>query len=54
MCFCFHSLKVIQVNVPTPDTEVTQADQSYEDLEDLLELTPQTDGLFISWMGMPK
>ena len=33
--------------MPTTDAEIAQADQSYEDLEDLLELTPKNDVLFI-------
>ena len=52
--FAFLPLKVIQVNIPTTDAEVAQADQSYEDPEDLLELPPKTDGLFISWDGYAK
>ena len=51
--FAFIPLKVIQVNVPTMDAEIAQADQSYEDLEDL-ELTANTDVLFISWDGYAK
>ena len=51
--FAFIPLKVIQVNVPTMDAEIAQADQSYENLEDL-ELTANTDVLFISWDGYAK
>ena len=54
MCFSFILLKVIQVDALTIDTEEAEADQSYEDLEDLLELPPKTDGLFISWDGYAK
>ena len=36
---------VIQVYVPT--TDVKEIDLFYEDLEDLLELTPKKDVLFI-------
>ena len=36
---------VIQVYVPT--TDVKEIDPFYEDLEDLLELTPKKDVLFI-------
>ena len=51
--FAFIPLKVIQVNVPTMDAEIAQADQSYEDLADL-ELTANTDVLSISWDGYAK
>ena len=37
---------VIQVYVPT--TDVKEIDPFYEDLEDLLELTPKKDVLFIT------
>ena len=37
---------VIQVYAPTTDAEETKVDQFYEDLEDLLELTPKKDVLF--------
>ena len=33
------TITVIQVYVPTPDTEEAEVDQFYEGLEDLLELT---------------
>ena len=36
---------VIQVHAPTSNAE--EAEQFYEDLQDLLELTPQKDVLFI-------
>ena len=39
------SITVIQVYVPTSNTE--EAEQFYEDLQDLLELTPKKDVLFI-------
>ena len=38
---------VIQVYAPTIDAEEVEVDQFYEDLEDLLELTPKKDVLFI-------
>ena len=38
---------VIQVYAPTTDAEEAEVDQFYEDLEDLLELTPKKDVLFI-------
>ena len=39
------SITVIQVYAPTSNTE--EAEQFYEDLQDLLELTPPKDVLFI-------
>ena len=41
------SITVIQVYVPTSNTEKAEVEQSYEDLQDLLELTPKKDVLFI-------
>ena len=41
------SIMVIQAYGPTSNTEEAQVEQSYEDLQDLLELTPKTDVLFI-------
>ena len=38
---------VIQVYTPTSNAEETEVEQFYEDLQDLLELTPQKDVLFI-------
>ena len=38
---------VIQVYAPISNTEETEVEQFYEDLQDLLELTPQKDVLFI-------
>ena len=42
------NITVIQVYVPTTDAEEAEVDQFYEDLEDLLELTPKIDVLFIT------
>ena len=39
------NITVIQVYAPTSNTE--EAERSYEDLQDLLELTPKKDVLFI-------
>ena len=39
------NITVIQVYAPTSNAE--EAEQFYEDLQDLLELTPQKDVLFI-------
>ena len=41
------SITVIWVYVPTTNAEEDEADQFYEDLQDLLELTPKKDVLFI-------
>ena len=38
---------VIQVYAPTSNAEEGEVERFYEDLQDLLELTPQTDVLFI-------
>jgi len=38
---------VIQVYAPITDAEEAEADQFYEDLEDLIELTPKKDVLLI-------
>ena len=38
---------VIQVYALTSNTEVAEVERFYEDLQDLLELTPQNDVLFI-------
>ena len=41
------SITVIQVYAPTCNTEEAEVEQFYEDLQDLLELTPKKDVLFI-------
>ena len=41
------SITVIQVYAPTSNVEEAEVEQFYEDLQDLLELTPQKDVLFI-------
>ena len=38
---------VIQVYAPTSNTEEAKVEQFYEDLQDLLELTPKKDVLFV-------
>ena len=43
------NITVIQVYVPTSNAEETEVEQFYEDLQDLLELTPKIDVLFIIW-----
>ena len=41
------SIMVIQVYASTSNSEEAEAENFYEDLQDLLELTPQKDVLFI-------
>ena len=41
------NITVIQVYVPTSNTEEAEVERFYEDLQDLLELTPKKDVLFI-------
>ena len=42
------SITAIQVYAPTTITEESEVNWFYEDLQDLLELTPQKDVLFIT------
>ena len=46
------SITVIQVYDPTSNAEEAEVEWFYEDLQDLLELTPKKDVLFIigDWM----
>ena len=46
------NITVIQVYAPTSNTEEAEVEWFYEDLQDLLELTPKKDILFIigNWM----
>ena len=41
------NIKVIQAYAPTSNAEEAEIDQFYKDLQDLLELTPNKDVLFI-------
>ena len=41
------NITVNQVYAPTSNAEEAEVEQFYEDLQDLLELTPQKDVLFI-------
>ena len=41
------NIPVVQVYAPTSNAEETEVEQFYEDLQDLLELTPKKDVLFI-------
>ena len=41
------NITVIQVYAPTNNAEETEVEQFYEDLQDLVDLTPKKDVLFI-------
>ena len=41
------NITAIQVYIPTNNAEETEVEQFFEDLQNLLELTPKTDVLFI-------
>ena len=41
------NITVIQVYAPTSNAEEAEVEQFYEDLQDLLELTPQKDVFFV-------
>ena len=41
------NITVIQACAPTSNTEEAEVERFYEDLQDLLELTPQKDAFFI-------
>ena len=51
ICGCFQdksfNITVIQVYAPTSNAEEAEVERFYEDLQDLLELTPKKDVLFI-------
>jgi len=51
--FCFQgklfNITVIQIYAPTSKAEEAQVEWFYEDLQDLLELTPQKRYIFIIW-----
>ena len=42
------NITVIQVYAPTSNTEEAEVERFYEDLQDVLELTPKKDVLFIT------
>ena len=42
------NITVIQVHAPTINAQEADVEQFYEDLQDLLELTPKKDILFIT------
>jgi len=41
------NITVIQAHAPSSNAEEADIERFYEDLQDVLELTPQKDGLFI-------
>ena len=45
------NIMVIEVYAPTGNAEEAEAEWFYEDLQDLLELTPKKDVLFIIWVS---
>jgi len=47
VCFQGKPFTVIQVYAPTSNAEESEVERFYEDLQDLLELTPQKDVLLI-------
>ena len=48
------NITVIQVYAPTSNTEEAKIEWFYEDLQNLLELTPRKDVFFIMGTGMQK
>ena len=48
------NITIIQVYAPTSNVEEAKAEQFYGDLQDLLELTPKRDVLFISGVWNAK
>ena len=48
------NITVIQVHAPTSNTEEAEVERFYEDLQDLIELAPEKDALFIMGTGMQK
>ena len=48
------NITLIQVYAPTSNAEEVDVEWFYQDLQDLLELTPKKDILFIIGTGMQK
>ena len=48
------NIMVIQAYAPTSNAEQAEVKWFYEDLQDLLEITPKKDVLFIKDTGMQK
>ena len=49
----FH-IRVIKVYAPTSNTEEAEVEWFYEDLQNLLEVTPPKHAFFSYWAGMQK
>ena len=49
VCFQGKPFNITVIQVYAPTTNAKEAKQFYEDLKDLLELTPPKDVLFIMW-----
>ena len=54
VCFQSKPLNITEIQVYAPATNAKVAEWFYEDLQDLLELTPKKDVLFIMGTGMQK
>ena len=54
VCFQGKPFNIIVIQVYAPTTKEAEVDQFYEDLQDLLELTPRKDVLFITGDRMQK
>ena len=54
ICFKGKPFSIIVIQVYAPATTAKEAEWFYEDLQDLLELTPKKDVLFIMGIGMQK
>ena len=48
------NITVIQVYAPSSNAEEADIERFYEDLQDLVELRPKKDALFIIGTGMQK
>ena len=48
------NITVIQVYAQTSNAEEAEVEQFYEDLQDLLEITPKKDVIFVIGTGMQK
>ena len=48
------NITVIQVYAPTSNTEQAEVEHFYEDLQDLLELTPKKISFSLQGIGMQK
>ena len=48
------NITVIQIYAPTSNAEEAKVERFYEDLQDLLELTPQKESFSLQGTGMQK